>query len=65
MYPDLAFFVLRVVIGGVVMQHGLLKLGIVGKAGSINGVASLRQVVACSRSSASVVPSDPDSCSAI
>ena len=39
MYPDLALFVLRVVIGGVVMQHGLLKLGIVGKGGSITGVA--------------------------
>jgi putative oxidoreductase len=39
MYPDLALFVLRVVIGGVVMQHGLLKLGIVGTGGSVAGVA--------------------------
>jgi putative oxidoreductase len=39
MYPDLALIVLRVVIGGVVMQHGLLKLGIVGKGGSVAGVA--------------------------
>jgi putative oxidoreductase len=39
MYPDLGLLVLRVVIGGVVMQHGLLKLGIVGKGGSVAGVA--------------------------
>ena len=39
MYPDLALLVLRVVIGGIVMQHGLLKLGIVGKGGSVAGVA--------------------------
>ena len=39
MYPDLALFILRVVIGGVVMMHGLLKLGLVGKGGSIGGVA--------------------------
>ncbi len=39
MYPDLALIVLRVVIGGVVMQHGLLKLGIVGQGGSVAGVA--------------------------
>jgi putative oxidoreductase len=39
MYPDLALLVLRIVIGGVVMQHGLLKLGVVGKGGSIAGVA--------------------------
>jgi putative oxidoreductase len=38
MYPDLAALILRVVIGGVVMQHGLLKLGWVGKGGSISGV---------------------------
>ena len=37
---DLAMLVLRVAIGGVVMQHGLLKLGIVGKGGSITGVAN-------------------------
>src|SRR5207237_683294 len=30
---------LRVVVGGVVMMHGLLKLGWVGKGGSIPGVA--------------------------
>jgi len=36
---DLALAVLRVVVGGVVMQHGLLKLGVVGKGGSIRGVA--------------------------
>jgi len=39
MYPDLALFILRVVIGGVVIMHGLLKLGLVGKGGSIPGVA--------------------------
>jgi putative oxidoreductase len=36
---DLALLVLRVVIGGIVMQHGLLKLGLVGKGGSLSGVA--------------------------
>jgi putative oxidoreductase len=39
MYPDLGLLVLRVVIGGVVIPHGLLKLGLVGKGGSIAGVA--------------------------
>ena len=39
MYPDLALLVLRFVIGGVVMMHGLLKLGIVGQGGSPAGVA--------------------------
>ena len=39
MNSDLALLVLRVVIGGVVMQHGLLKLGWVGKGGSVTGVA--------------------------
>ncbi len=39
MDSDLALLVLRVVVGGVVMQHGLLKLGWVGKGGSIAGVA--------------------------
>ena len=39
MYPDLALLLLRVVIGGVVIPHGLLKLGLVGKGGSIAGVA--------------------------
>jgi putative oxidoreductase len=39
MYPDLALLLLRVVIGGVVIPHGLLKLGWVGKGGSIAGVA--------------------------
>src|SRR5438445_10576393 len=39
MYSDLAFLILRVVIGGVVIPHGLLKLGVVGKGGSIAGVA--------------------------
>ncbi|HZP96724.1 MAG TPA: DoxX family membrane protein [Candidatus Limnocylindria bacterium] len=39
MNTDLALFVLRVVVGGVVMQHGLLKLGWIGKGGSIAGVA--------------------------
>jgi len=38
MYPDLALLILRVVIGGVVMQHGLLKLGWVGQGGSVKGV---------------------------
>jgi putative oxidoreductase len=39
MYPDLALLLLRVVIGGVVMMHGLLKLGLVGQGGSPAGVA--------------------------
>ena len=39
MYPDLALLLLRVVIGGVVIPHGLLKLGLVGQGGSIAGVA--------------------------
>jgi putative oxidoreductase len=38
MYSDVALLILRVVIGGVVMQHGLLKLGWVGKGGSVAGV---------------------------
>jgi putative oxidoreductase len=39
MYLDLALLLLRVVIGGVVIPHGLLKLGLVGTGGSIAGVA--------------------------
>src|SRR5438270_2903326 len=39
MSADIALLVLRVVVGGVVMQHGLLKLGWVGTGGSIKGVA--------------------------
>src|SRR3989475_8165361 len=39
MYPDLGLLILRVVIGGVVIPHGLLKLGLVGKGGSIAGVS--------------------------
>jgi putative oxidoreductase len=39
MYLDLALLLLRVVIGGVVMPHGLLKLGLVGTGGSVAGVA--------------------------
>ena len=39
MYPDVALLILRVVIGGVVIPHGLLKLGWIGKGGSIAGVA--------------------------
>jgi len=39
MNTDVALLVLRVVVGGVVMQHGLLKLGWVGTGGSIKGVA--------------------------
>jgi putative oxidoreductase len=39
MNDDLALAVLRIVVGGVVMQHGLLKLGLVGTGGSIKGVA--------------------------
>src|SRR5438445_6458950 len=39
MYADLGLLVLRIVIGGVVMPHGLLKLGMVGKGGSVAGVA--------------------------
>ena len=40
MYPDLGLLVLRIVIGGFVMPHGLLKLGVVGKGGSVAGVAA-------------------------
>jgi putative oxidoreductase len=39
MNADVALLVLRVVIGGVVAMHGFLKLGWVGKGGSIAGVA--------------------------
>jgi putative oxidoreductase len=39
MYLDIALLLLRVVIGGVVIPHGLLKLGLVGKGGSLAGVA--------------------------
>lgn len=39
MYLDLALLLLRVVIGGVIVPHGLLKLGLVGTGGSIAGVA--------------------------
>ncbi|HEV2250992.1 MAG TPA: DoxX family protein [Candidatus Limnocylindria bacterium] len=39
MNADLALFVLRVVVGGIVMQHGLLKLGWVGQGGSVKGVS--------------------------
>jgi len=39
MDADLAVLVLRVVVGGIVMQHGLLKLGLVGAGGSVKGVA--------------------------
>src|SRR5438309_4035334 len=39
MNVDLAILVLRVVVGGVVAMHGFLKLGWVGKGGSISGVA--------------------------
>ncbi len=39
MYLDAALLLLRVVIGGVVIPHGLLKLGLVGTGGSVAGVA--------------------------
>ena len=39
MSADLALLVLRLVIGGVVTPHGLLKLGLVGQGGSPAGVA--------------------------
>jgi putative oxidoreductase len=39
MSVDLALFVLRVTVGGIVMAHGLLKLGWVGSGGSVGGVA--------------------------
>ena len=38
MTADLGILILRVVIGGVVLQHGLLKLGLVGQGGSVAGV---------------------------
>jgi len=37
--PDLGLLVLRVVVGGVVAMHGLMKLGLVGKGGSVTGTA--------------------------
>jgi putative oxidoreductase len=39
MYLDAALLILRLAIGGVVLPHGLLKLGWVGKGGSIAGVS--------------------------
>ena len=39
MYPDIALLLLRIVVGGVVIPHGLLKFGLVGTGGSIAGVA--------------------------
>ncbi len=33
MDTDLALVALRVVVGGIVVQHGLLKLGLVGAGG--------------------------------
>jgi putative oxidoreductase len=39
MYLDLALLLLRIAVGGVVIPHGLLKVGVVGKGGSISGVA--------------------------
>src|SRR5438128_6671632 len=39
MYLDAALLLLRIVIGGVVIPHGLLKLGLVGTGGSLAGVA--------------------------
>src|SRR5947209_19092139 len=39
MYLDAALLLLRIAIGGVVIPHGLLKLGLVGTGGSIAGVA--------------------------
>ena len=38
MYVDAALLLLRVAIGGVVIPHGLLKVGLVGKGGSLAGV---------------------------
>src|SRR3989442_6550999 len=38
MYLDAALLLLRIVIGGVVIPHGLLKLGWVGTGGSLAGV---------------------------
>ena len=35
---DLGLLILRVAIGWVVLQHGLLKLGLVGTGGSVSGV---------------------------
>lgn len=38
MQSDLGLFVLRLGVGGIVMMHGLLKLGLVGQGGSLKGV---------------------------
>jgi putative oxidoreductase len=39
MSADVGLFVLRLVVGGIVAMHGFLKLGWVGKGGSIAGVS--------------------------
>ena len=39
MNVDIALLILRVAVGVVIVPHGLLKFGIVGKGGSIPGVA--------------------------
>src|SRR5437667_6933952 len=39
MSTDIALFVLRVVVGAIVAMHGFLKLGWVGKGGSVAGVS--------------------------
>jgi len=35
----LALRILRVAVGGIVMHHGLLELGLVGTGGSVKGAA--------------------------
>ena len=45
MNADLGLLVLRVVVGGVVMMHGLMKLGIVGKGGSVAGTGGWFQSI--------------------
>ena len=49
MYLDVAMLLLRVVIGGVVMPHRLLRFGAVGTGGSIAGVADGSTRSACGR----------------
>lgn len=45
MNADLGLLVLRVVVGGVVAMHGLMKLGLVGKGGSVAGTGGWFQSI--------------------
>ena len=45
MNGDLGLVVLRVVVGGVVAMHGLMKLGLFGKGGSVAGTGGWFQSI--------------------